>query len=100
MLAHRGVNVFIDEGSWYLLINGRCRYLDDQNRCTIYDHRPSICRNHKAGDCEVDGEFDREYMFTKPDELLEYMREHKSRLPDNWRKLLRKDAVRARKKEE
>lgn len=89
MLAHRGVTVFIDEGEWFFLINGKCRYLDEKNRCTIYDNRPALCRKHKAGECEVDGSFDYEYMFKKPRDLALYMKEHKIRFPPNWPKHLR-----------
>ena len=25
---------------------GHCKFLDDDNRCTIYTHRPAVCRSH------------------------------------------------------
>jgi len=40
------VKVFIRNRRWYALIKGRCIYLDKKNKCTIYEKRSDICRNH------------------------------------------------------
>ncbi len=29
-------------------VNGRCYFLDDENRCVIYEHRPEGCRLYPA----------------------------------------------------
>ena len=89
MLAHRNVNVFIDERKWFLNIPGRCQYLGRDNRCAIYDRRPRICRSHTAGDCEVDGGFDCEYMFRKPEDLARYMTEKGIKFPGRWQREIR-----------
>ena len=38
--------------TWFLEFKGRCRYLTDAGRCTIYEHRPRVCREHDIEDCE------------------------------------------------
>ncbi len=32
-------------GGWLLNIDGGCPALDKNNRCTVYQNRPSVCRN-------------------------------------------------------
>jgi len=57
-LLHRDVNVFIDHGGgWYIEFTSPCEMLSDDNRCTIYETRPGICRHHGIGetDCEFHG---------------------------------------------
>ncbi len=46
------VSVAIRHRRWYLVVGGKCIYLDDDNLCTIYDRRPERCRRHGAPDCE------------------------------------------------
>ncbi|MDH4184662.1 MAG: YkgJ family cysteine cluster protein, partial [Nitrospinota bacterium] len=64
--------VFIRSKRWYKLSLGRCRYLDENFRCSIYERRPQICRDHSPPDCEFHGEiFD--VMFKSPEELQAYI---------------------------
>ena len=79
-------SVFIRSKRWYKLSSGRCRYLDQDNRCSIYERRPKICREHNPPDCEKHGEiFD--VMFKTPEELQAYIdKETKTR---NRRKKIR-----------
>ena len=53
-LAHENTWVFIDSDKWYLLVNNKCRFLGRDSMCTIYDRRPSVCRDHDRTDCERD----------------------------------------------
>lgn len=32
----------------YTLEDGSCKYLDNDNRCSIYDHRPLVCNVAEA----------------------------------------------------
>ncbi|HIJ80693.1 MAG TPA: YkgJ family cysteine cluster protein [Desulfuromonadales bacterium] len=41
-LGAKRLEFTLDE-SFYLVIENGCEFLDD-NRCTIYEHRPDICR--------------------------------------------------------
>ena len=67
------VRVFIRNHRWYLLVSGRCMYLNTRNRCTIYDRRPEVCRKHNPPDCEAFGEY-YDVMFTVPEALEAYLK--------------------------
>jgi len=51
-ISHQKTSVFIQEGTWYLKVGNRCKYLDNTNRCKIYEKRPAICRKHNPRECE------------------------------------------------
>jgi len=71
-LQYDTVRAFIRSHRWYRIIHARCQYLDDHDRCTIYDRRPSRCRNMKPPECEHYGDF-WEVMFRTPEELDAYL---------------------------
>ena len=50
------VSVFVDEGDWFVQFNSRCKYLDKDNRCRIYERRPRICRKYSIKNCEFTGD--------------------------------------------
>jgi Fe-S-cluster containining protein len=72
-LAHEGNYIYVDEKEWHLNVISRCRFLDEDAHCTIYDHRPEVCRSfgHKD-ECEFTGEFDFEHLFMTIEELEKY----------------------------
>ena len=72
------VNVFIRNHRWYVLVEGNCIYLDENNMCTIYDRRPDRCRRHPASDCEMTGDY-YDVLITTPEELEDYLNEEKRR---------------------
>lgn len=51
-ISHQKTSVFIQGGKWFLNVKNRCKHLDGGNRCTVYDHRPAICRRLDANGCE------------------------------------------------
>jgi len=54
-LYHENVVVWVDDGDWYLEVRTRCRNLQADNSCGIYDTRPLICRDYglpSEGPCE------------------------------------------------
>ena len=53
-VSHDHVNIFKDEGEWFLAFNNRCQHLQDNGGCGIYDKRPLICREHSNDYCEYD----------------------------------------------
>ena len=73
-VSHQGVHAFRDEGTWYLLFEGRCTHLQSDGRCGIYETRPQACRDHTNDYCERDvpREEGFELHFQDYDELLEY----------------------------
>ena len=87
-LAHEGCYIYVDEGEWHLNIESRCRFLGDKDRCTIYDHRPDVCREFgREEECEFTGEFDFEHLFNTIRELEAYARKVLS--PEELEKLPR-----------
>lgn len=82
-LLHKNVHIFQDHDSnWYVEFRTPCEYQDDGGRCTIYEERPKICRDHgnEEGECEYyDSPY--RYYFTRVDELEDYLEERGF----NWR---------------
>ena len=73
-LCHRGVQVFVEEGKWYLQVYARCRYLDENFRCMNYEKRPNLCRSYKTGNCEGKKlDFDYELHFKSDADLEAYL---------------------------
>ena len=72
-LAHENVHVFIEDDDWYLSIQTRCQFLQDDNRCGIYEDRPKICREYTTDNCDYwTGQYDFQQYFTKPEQLEAY----------------------------
>ena len=59
-LLHENVHVFIDPaGKWFVEFKTACRAIAPDGRCSIYEARPRICREHGENgteECEVVGE--------------------------------------------
>ena len=73
-LAHEGTSVFVEDGDWYLNISSRCRYLNRDNMCDVYEERPKICRKYTEDSCDYhSGDYGYELHFTSMEELDEYM---------------------------
>ena len=76
-VAHERVSVFVERGRWYLQVRGRCTYLTKDNKCAIYEKRPTICRRHDPDKCEFDGEPEYTHHFKRPEEVEAYYEELK-----------------------
>jgi uncharacterized protein len=75
-LCHENVVVFIEEKQWYLGIMSRCKHLQPDNRCGIYERRPKVCREYKTDNCDYHGgEYDFERLFTSAEQLEAYAKE-------------------------
>jgi Fe-S-cluster containining protein len=72
-LLHEAASVFVDEGTWYLIVHSRCRHLQSDNRCGIYETRPQICRDYTTKDCEYEDDWVYEQYFETPEQVEEYM---------------------------
>ncbi len=74
-ILHKGATVHLDEGDWYISIENRCKALDKENRCTIYDERPLICRQYTEDDCDhTMGDYGYTAEFKTPEDVEEYAR--------------------------
>ncbi len=75
-LMHEGISVFVEEGDWYVQMQTRCKNLQADNLCGVYESRPSICREYKAQDCDYSGgQFGYDHLFTHPEQLESYYQE-------------------------
>lgn len=72
-LIHQNIVVFIEKKQWFIGILNRCKHLQDDNRCGIYETRPRICRSYSTDNCDYHGgEYDYERLFTSAEDLLDY----------------------------
>lgn len=72
-LLHDRATVFVDEGTWYLLVHTKCKHLDDRtNRCGIYENRPDICREYSSKKCEYEDHYVYDQYFELPEQIEEY----------------------------
>ena len=71
-LAHGQTLVYVEKGTWFLVVMTRCNYLTRDDRCSIYHDRPKICREYTTADCEYDDDWLFEQVFEAPEQLWEY----------------------------
>jgi Fe-S-cluster containining protein len=71
-LHYDSAKIFIRSNKWYLSFDGKCRYLDKNNLCTIYEKRSRRCRTHNPPECE---KFDLWYdtLISSPEEFREHL---------------------------
>lgn len=71
-LLHDRASVFVDEGTWYLLVHTTCKHLRDDYMCGIYETRPQICRDYSTDACEYEDDWVYEKYFETPEQIVEY----------------------------
>ena len=72
-LLHDKATVFVEDGSWYLLVHTQCKHLQPDNRCGIYFTRPEICREYSTDNCEYDEDSTYEKYFETAEQIAEYV---------------------------
>lgn len=72
-LLHDRATVFTEDEDWYLLVHTRCKHLQPDNRCAMYETRPKICRDYKMDNCEYEDDWTYERYFETPEQVEEYM---------------------------
>ncbi len=88
-MFHGRVAIFVDEGTWYLMVYADCEHLQADYRCGVYQDRPSICRSYTTDNCEYDNDACYDKFFESAEQIWEYAeailppkkREHSSQLP-------------------
>ena len=85
-LMHGRSAVYIEDGTWYLLVYSDCQHLLPDNRCAIYETRPQICREYTTENCEYDDDWTYERFFETPEQVEEYV---DAILPDKQRRGIR-----------
>jgi len=81
LVAHKNVHVYKDyEGDWLVEFISDCEHLDAKNRCTIYEKRMDICREHPTEDCErfAEGEY-YEIIFRNIKDVEKYLEAQQAR---------------------
>ena len=71
-VMHEDVAVFVEAGTWYLLVHRTCTHLLPDNRCGIYDDRPRICRSYSTENCEYDDDNLYDKLFETDAQIWEY----------------------------
>jgi Fe-S-cluster containining protein len=90
-LYHKDISIFVDwESAWYIKFESRCDNLTPQGLCSVYDHRPAICKDFDWRECEnhltpEDGPADK-WVFKTADEFLAWFQEKR---PKTYKRYLR-----------
>ncbi len=71
-LLHDRASVFVDDGTWYLLVHTTCKHLQADHRCGIYETRPQICRDYTTDACEYEDDWVYDTYFETPEQIVEY----------------------------
>lgn len=76
-LLHEDTIIFVEDGEWYVQVNRKCRALLPDNRCGIYENRPTICRGYKTDACDWHADaYDYDRVFSEPEQIQRYAREY------------------------
>lgn len=76
-ILHEDTIIFVEEGHWYVQVNRPCKALLPDNRCGVYENRPTICRAYTTKACDWHGDdYDYEQLFTEPDQIQRYAGEY------------------------
>jgi uncharacterized protein len=71
-MLHGRVGIFVDDGTWYMLVYAACKHLQDDHRCGIYETRPQICRDYSTDGCEYEDDSVYDKFFETPEQIWEY----------------------------
>ncbi|MBN1163947.1 MAG: YkgJ family cysteine cluster protein [Candidatus Krumholzibacteriota bacterium] len=74
ILAHRDVQIYMNDDRWYVLVMNECRFYTPDRGCLIYPKRPLICRAHTWKDCEFKDDYNFDLHFHNYEELERYLR--------------------------
>ena len=72
-LLHEAASMFREDDAWYLLVQTVCKHLQADNRCGIYETRPTICREYSTEGCEYEDEFLYEQYLETAQQVAEYV---------------------------
>jgi Fe-S-cluster containining protein len=76
-LFHGDTIIFIEAARWYVQVNRACKALLPDNRCGVYENRPTICRGYTTGSCDWHGDdYDYDELFTEPEQIERYGKEY------------------------
>jgi len=70
--AGENLCIFVDEGTWYIMVYADCQHLLPNNGCGIYETRPQICREYTTDECEYDNDSGYDQLFETAEQIEEY----------------------------
>ena len=80
-LYHENVYVYVDgDDEWSVHFETRCRNLQDDLMCAIYEQRPHLCRSFDNKTCEVNDREHESLTFYDPVVFLEWLRENRPKV--------------------
>lgn len=71
-MLHGRVAVFVEDGTWFLMVYADCNFLQDDHRCGIYEERPQICRDYTTESCEYEDDALYDMFFETPEQIWDY----------------------------
>jgi Fe-S-cluster containining protein len=71
-LLHDAAYVFVENDTWYLLVQTECKHLQADNRCGIYETRPAICSEYSTEQCEYEDDWTYARYFETAEQVQEY----------------------------
>ena len=75
-LFHRGINIVVDrKKNWSIEFKTKCKYLDKNNKCKIYNKRPPVCKKFSAKQCN-DKDYD-DHLIENVKDLKEFTKDLK-----------------------
>ena len=79
-LYHQNVSLYRDgDGEWSVVFETRCRHLQGDLLCAVYEHRPEICRDFDNTTCEVNDP-EGGLAIESPEQFVEYLRQRRPRI--------------------
>ncbi len=79
-LLHEKVVVFVEDAQWFIGILNKCKALQPDNRCGVYETRPQICRGYSTDNCDYHGgDYGYDRLFTSADALWTFAQEQLER---------------------
>ena len=76
-MLHEDTIVFVEKGEWFVQINRKCKALLPDNRCSVYENRPAICRAYTTHACDWHGdEYEYDHLFTEPEQIEQFGKDY------------------------
>jgi len=73
-----GVTIRIDEdGDWTAYLSIKCKALNKQRLCSIYETRPQVCRNHSQEECDRSDGVCKDLVFEDEKQFMAYINSNK-----------------------
>jgi len=71
-LLHARATVFVEDGTWYLMVHTDCRHLRPDHLCSAYETRPQVCRDYTTDNCEYEDDWVYDKYFETPEQIHQY----------------------------